>query len=135
MSEPDYASLGIAAGELADRYRKLSLAVDGEDDAESRLPRRLGLLNGFCILALVDPAFQVATCPGMPDLASAAHHVRSIGGIRNRSILAHGTATLGPREFEKIRFQAQLVAEVVMPEMSMRTLVTDLTPPALETVS
>lgn len=131
-SAPDYTALGVDVEDLKRRYIELSRQIDGKADTEERLPAKIGLVNGFCIIALVDPEVVRTVFPKFPDIAATVRAVRSTAESRNRSILAHGTANLQASDHERIADLAMRMAHAVLPDANISRLVEDLCSPSLE---
>ncbi|WP_067502168.1 hypothetical protein [Actinoplanes sp. TFC3] len=86
--EPDYAKLGDV-DDLAARYAVLTTEVYGEPT--HTLPRKIALMDAMLLLYLKDDA--VLKRIGWTTL-SAINSMRGVVDTRNRSVLAHGTASV-----------------------------------------
>lgn len=129
---PNWGLLGIPEAELEVRYCEMSKKIDSSSEQEKHLPRKLGLVNGFCILSLTDPDLVSRIFHTDNRLEAAIRKVRDISSTRNCSILAHGTTTLGEKEFKDIADLARKISRAVMPDERIDQLVSDLRPPAIE---
>jgi hypothetical protein len=108
---PDYSLLGDAE-ELKSKYVSLSREVD-DKQSESALPRKVGFMNGFALLCLIDNGLHERAFGSMP-LKNAIGLLRSLAHRRNESVLAHGTKTLGPEDSQKLLDNAHKLAGAIL---------------------
>lgn len=128
--KPQWDKFNIQVDELQQEYIKLSKKVDKNSKIENALPHKLGLVNGFCILTLLDKNFVPSIF--QTDTIHAVRWVRGTTDTRNSSILAHGSDTLGEKEYNDIAALAKKIAGVIMADHDFIKLVSDLCPPKLE---
>jgi CRISPR-associated protein (TIGR02710 family) len=90
-SEPQYALLHDDPTALTDRYRATATAVYGQEVGS--LPLRVGLMDAAILLYILnDQAVRLLNF----DSEKALRHLRGVTEARNRSVLAHGTTSIGP---------------------------------------
>lgn len=133
-SAANYDALGVDIADLQHRYASLSCKTDSRSEMEQMLPRRLGLMNGFCILILLNPKLVQNIFPDAPniDIVDAVKRVRGISDIRNRSILAHGTTSLTFDDYGRISELAHSLANALYPGGGISDLKGKLRPPKLD---
>ncbi|WP_326551930.1 TIGR02710 family CRISPR-associated CARF protein [Micromonospora sp. NBC_01813] len=86
--DPDYTKLGDVDG-LAARYAVLTTEVYGEPTPS--LPRKIALMDAMLLLCLKDDAVLKRIGWTTPSSISS---MRGVVDTRNRSVLAHGTASV-----------------------------------------
>jgi hypothetical protein len=107
---PKYELLGNAA-ELEASYIALSREVDGADNAETHLPRKLGLSNGFAMLCILDDMHEKAFRGA--SRADAIRRLRGVAKRRNQSVLAHGQQTLTADDSAKLQEMALALTNAI----------------------
>ncbi len=107
--DPDWSLFGDEAKLRAD-YVELSHRI-GRRGAES-LPDRVGFIGGFAVLCLTTSLAQdMPTSLSKPKLVA---RYKGLAELRNRSILAHGTQSLGEAEYGTLRDAARDLATGVL---------------------
>lgn len=138
MNAPPWNSLNLSDENLKHRYCELSREIDSSEKQEQALPGRLGLMSGFCVLAILDETlvprlFPTTNTNVKPTLVSVAvRKVQEVADMRNRSILAHGAKTLGRDDYQQIFQLAKRIATVVLEAVDIEALLAGFLPPKLE---
>lgn len=102
---PDYTLLTDDVEALSARHAGI-LRTIGRKDVDGTLPPVIGLMSAAVLLtALGDDLPRHAQLAGPKALS----HLNSLATTRNRSVLAHGSATVGPKESKTLGVKAQAV--------------------------
>lgn len=109
MDRPDYARLGDPAA-LADGYVALSKQLDRGRGVEGALPRKVGFVNGLSLLCV---AGRVTDPAGMRQ-KDFVGKMAEAAKLRNESVLAHGTRTLGRGEYDEMHAAADHLTRAVL---------------------
>jgi CRISPR-associated protein (TIGR02710 family) len=102
---PDYTLLTDDVEDLRTRHAAI-LHTLGRKDADRTLPPVIGLMSAAVLLtALGDELPRHAQLEGPKALS----HLNSLATTRNRSVLAHGSGTVGAKESQTLGAKAQAV--------------------------
>lgn len=102
---PDYALLTDDVQALSARHTGI-LHTIGRKDTDGTLPPVIGLMSAAVLLtALGDELPHHAQLEGPKALS----HLNSLATTRNRSVLAHGSSTVGPKESQTLGAKARAV--------------------------
>lgn len=127
-SKPDYSRLG-EENELEGRFASLAKQLHHEGVVE--LPRKLGLVDGFMLLCLID-ALHERVDP-RHEMSKVVQHLKGVAQLRNSSVLAHGHKNLSARDSTRLLVETDRLGRAVLREEfgRLEQLTGDLKPIAL----
>ncbi|WP_307520100.1 TIGR02710 family CRISPR-associated CARF protein [Streptomyces umbrinus] len=102
---PDYTVLTADPEGLRARYVDIQRSL-GRKDADGTLPPVIGLMSAAVLLAALDDDMLRSAQLSGPKALS---HLNSLATTRNKSVLAHGSATVGAKESQTLGAKARAV--------------------------